>query len=189
MHSCPAHFDLGTDLALRLKVLTGKPHHLETFDYLGPHRYFLTFCTYQRHRAFEIPNRVVLVRTQFGRAAEEQHFALLAYCFMPDHVHLLVEGLAEDADGLRFVKAAKQYSGFYYQRSFAMRLWQRYSFERVLRGVESAEAVAKYIFENPIRAGLVTRVEDYPFLGSDVYETAAILEAIQLRSGWHARND
>ena len=35
--------------------------------------------------------------------------------------------------------------------------------------------VVLYIFENPIRAGLTWRVEDYPFLGSEVYTVADIL--------------
>jgi len=166
-------------------MLTGKPPHLKAFDYLGLHRYFLTFCTFERHRGFEAADGVALVRTQFRRTALEQHFALLAYCFMPDHVHFLIEGLAEDSDGLRFIKTAKQYSGFYYQKSFGVKLWQRYGFERVLRDDQDTLSVARYILENPIRAGLVKKVEDYPFLGSDVYSTAAILEAIQLNRGWY----
>ena len=166
-------------------MLTGKPRHLKTFDYRGLHRYFLTFCTFQRQRAFEASDRVGLVCTQFRRTAAEECFALLAYCFMPDHAHLLVVGSSDDSDGLRFIKTAKQYSGYYYQLSFGERLWQRYGFERVLRDDEDTLSVAKYILENPIRAGLVTKVEDYPFLGSDVYSVEAILEAIQLNGRWY----
>ena len=114
-------------------MLTGKPDHLKTFAYRGLH---LTFCTFQRDLTFEAADRVDLVRTQFRRTAAEQLFALLAYCFMPDHVHLLIEGRSDDSDGLRFIKAAKQYSGFHYRQSFASKLWQRYGFERVLRDDE-----------------------------------------------------
>jgi hypothetical protein len=38
--------------------------------------------------------------------------------------------------------------------------------------------VARYIFENPVRAGLVKNPEDYPFLGSAKYSTREIMEAI-----------
>jgi putative transposase len=118
-------------------VLTGRPEHFTSFDYLGLHRYLLTFCTFERHPAFETLDRVDLVRTQFRRTAVEQRFAILAYCFMPDHVHLLVEGIVDDSDGLRFIKNAKQYSGF------EMKLWQRYGFERVLRDEEDSLAVSR----------------------------------------------
>ena len=166
-------------------MLTGKPLPLTTFNYLGPYRYFLTFCTFQRHRAFESSDRVILVRTQFRRAASEGRFALLAYCFMPDHVHFLIEGLSENSDGQRFIESARHYSAFCYHKQFAATLWQRYGFERVVRDEEGSLSVAKYILENPVRARLVTNVEDYPFLGSDVYSTGTILEAIQLRRGWY----
>ena len=166
-------------------MLTRKPDHLKAFDYRGLHRYFLTFCTFKRHRAFETADHVDLVCTQFRRTAVEELFALLAYCFMPDHVHLLIEGRGDNSDGLRFIKSAKQYSGFYYRQSFGEKLWQRYGFERVLRDGEGTLSVARYIFENPVRAGLVTKVDDYPFLGSDVYPIPAILEAIQFRGGWY----
>jgi hypothetical protein len=62
---------------------------------------------------------------------------------------------------------------------FKERLWQRYGFERVLRQDETTAVAARYILENPIRAGLVTRVQDYPFLGSFVYTLKELLDTIQ----------
>jgi hypothetical protein len=53
-------------------------------------------------------------------------------------------------------------------------------FERVLRNDESMLSVARYILENPVRAGLVARVEDYPFVGSQTHPLSEILEVIQL---------
>ena len=47
--------------------------------------------------------------------------------------------------------------------------------------------VARYVLENPVRAGLVTRVQDYPFLGSDVYTVEQVLEAVQMDDCWHTR--
>ena len=107
---------------------------------------------------------------------------------MPDHVHLLTEGQSEDSDARGFIARAKQLSGFHFQKQFGgERLWQRYGFERTLRADEPTLRVAKYALENPVRAGLVTRVQDYPFLGSDVYTVEQILEAVQMDDGWRAR--
>ena len=78
-------------------VRTDYPRHLPAFDYRGPHRYFLSFCTADRHFAFAEAAAVYLVRGQFLRAADRHLFAVLAYCFMPDHLHLLVEGLLEES--------------------------------------------------------------------------------------------
>jgi putative transposase len=113
-------------------VITGTPEHLKTFDYLGSNRYFLTFCTFERRHIFLTHERADAVCEQFLRAAVDEGFAILAYCFMPDHVHLLVEGQATDSDCRRFIARAKQLSGFHFQKVFGQRLWQRYGFERTL---------------------------------------------------------
>ena len=165
-------------------MITGKPEHLETFDYLGPNRYFLTFCTFERRQIFLTRQHADGVHEQFLRAAVDEGFAVLAYCFMPDHVHLLVEGQATDSDCRRFIARAKQLSGFHFQKVLGQRLWQRYGFERTLRSDESTLAVARYILENPIRAGLAERVHDYPLLGSSAHSLDEILEAVQLNARW-----
>ena len=169
-------------------MITGKPEHLKTFDYLGLYRYFLTFCTHERRRLFENADAVLSARTQIERAALEQRFALIAYCFMPDHVHLLIEGQAEDSDGRCFIARAKRYSGFHNRARFGERLWQWYGFERTLRDDEATVSVARYIFENPLKAGLVERIADYPFLGSNAYTIDQILEAVQLPDDWRRRS-
>ncbi len=98
---------------------------------------------------------------------------------MPDHVHLLVEGEREDSDLKRFIRGAKQYSGFYLSRRRREMLWQRFGHERVLRDEEATRTVARYVIANPVRSGLVTVPEDYEFWGSLVYSREALLEYIR----------
>ena len=160
-------------------MFTGRPERLTSFDYIGFYAYFLTYCTDRRHRAFVHADRVALVRTQILRASTEEGFALVAYCYMPDHVHLLVAGTREDSNCRAFITRSKQLSGFYYQKAFAQRLWQRYLYERVLRADENLLCVARYILENPVRARLCTSVHDYPFTGSDRYSVGEILDALR----------
>ena len=161
-------------------MFTGTPGHLKSFDYVGLHRYSLTFCTNRRAQTFIEPSRVEIVLTQILRAAAAEGFEVIAYCFMPDHLHLLVEGTTTTSNGLRFIARAKQLSGYYYKQKFAEVLWQRYGFERVLRNDEQTLVVARYILENPLRNGIVACVQDYPFVGSTVFKVSEILEAVQL---------
>jgi putative transposase len=163
---------------------TRRPERLKGFDYIGYHRYFLTFCTMNRRRFFTSRRAVVLVLAQIERSAAQEGFAILAYCFMPDHVHLLIEGREQRADCRRFISRAKQFSGFAFRRTYGQSLWQRYGFERTLRKEEATLRVARYILENPLRARLVARVADYPFAGSTVYSLEQILEAVQLDERW-----
>ena len=160
-------------------MFTSRPERLKAFDYLGPHRYFLTFCTDRRHQAFVDRAPVELVHTQILRTSTLTAFAITAYCYMPDHLHLLVEGLENRSDCREFISKAKQYSGFYYARLTSRRLWQRYSYERTLRDEEATEGVVRYILENPIRAGMVQSPEEYPFSGSSRYTISEMSDAVQ----------
>jgi putative transposase len=157
---------------------TKSPGHLKTFDYLGCHRYSLTFCTNGREQHFTAATAVDLARKHILRAATETQFVIIVYCFMPDHLHLLVEGQTESSDGKRFIARAKQYSAFYFKQAYRKALWQRYGYEHVLRDDEVTSVVARYILENPIRAGLVQRVEDYPFVGSERHSLADLIEGV-----------
>lgn len=157
---------------------TNRPERLRRFGYVGYYRYFLTFCTFRRRRLFVDSGNVALARSEILRAAEHTRFAVTAYCFMPDHLHLLVQSQSEAADGRQFIAHAKQYSGFVFARAIGERLWQRYCHERVLRGEDDTLSVARYILENPVRAGLAQSPGEYPFSGCPAHSMSAVLEAL-----------
>jgi putative transposase len=159
-------------------MLPRRPERLNCFDYLGEYSYFLTYCTDYRHEAFVQAVRVDAVRTHILRAASDERFAVAAYCFMPDHLHLLVTGEQPSSDCRRFIALSKQLSGFYYQRAFGRRLWQRYGYEHVLRSEEDVLSVARYIVENPVRARIADSVQHYPFSGSALYSVEEILDSL-----------
>ena len=138
---------------------------LQKFGYVGRQRYFLTFCTHERARVFERDAIVDRVRQQIMRTAGEEGFEISAYVFMPDHLHLLVRGLDGQADLRRFVRRAKQHSGYLVARQAGERLWQPSYYDHVVRDEEGELPFVRYILENPVRAGLVTHPENYPFLG------------------------
>ena len=111
--------------------------------------------------------------------AKAEGFAVIAYCFMPDHLHALVEGITEVADLREFLRIFKQRSSFYSKRATGIELWQRGYFERVLREEEDTFAVARYLLGNPVRSGLVESPGEYPFLGSLTMSVRALLESVQ----------
>jgi REP element-mobilizing transposase RayT len=88
-----------------------------------------------------------------------------------------LKGVADDSDCKRFIKSFKQYAGYYYSQNFHGTLWQRYGFEHVLRDDEATIEVAKYILANPVRAGLAATVEEYPHVGSLVYDLKNLISS------------
>jgi putative transposase len=155
------------------------PPHWAKFSYVGHCQYFLTSVTVGRRPVFTDAEDVDLVLPQILRAATEKHFALITYCFMPDHLHLIVDGENDDADCKAFIKAGKQYSGYYYFQARRAKLWERYGHDRVIRdNVELAKTIG-YVVANPVTAGLVKHPRDYPFLGSTKYTIEELLQWCQ----------
>ncbi len=149
--------------------MNGRRPRLRGFSYVGFHRYFLTFCALRRREVFTDAALVAALLEQISRAAVCCDFAVLAYCFMPDHLHLLVAGTSEHSDRLEFAHAVKQFTGYSYRRLASNGLWQKSYFDRVLRDTDSTEAVARYIFLNPVAAGLCGNAREYPSSGSLVW--------------------
>src|SRR4030095_2919701 len=97
----------GLIIATSLRAMS-RPPRLRRFSYRGCHRYLLTFCTIHRARLFEDAAIVSRALDQIRITARLERFAILAYCFMPDHLHLLVEGLDQHADLRHFAKMSNQ---------------------------------------------------------------------------------
>ena len=81
---------------------------------------------------------------------------------MPDHLHLLLEA-QEGGNLIRFVKTFKQMSAYRHRQTFDQPLWQKGYYDHILRKEEDVCGVAQYIYENPVRAGLVDSLDEYAF--------------------------
>jgi putative transposase len=142
---------------------------LRAFDYEGNYCYFITCCTHQSKPHFKDKNLVNLVLAILKEIAQKEAFTLLSYCFMPDHLHLLLAG--DRTSSLEdFMRDFKQKSSFCFRKTSKGTLWQRSYYDHVLRKEEDIREIALYIFRNPVRKGLVTCIRDYPFLGSEVFD-------------------
>lgn len=137
---------------------------LATFDYTGPYAYSITLNTAARQRVFTSEAVVDDCLKALMEASSKNDFLVYAYCFMPDHVHLLVEG-SEDSSLISFMKRFKQVSGHRYNQEFGRALWHRSYYDHVLRQEEDRRVVAEYIWNNPVQAGLVVSREAYAFSG------------------------
>jgi putative transposase len=155
-----------------------RPHRLDSSSYKGFRPFFLTIGTRARARVFTDPAVVAVVVSQLLRVATDEGFAVIAYCFMPDHVHLVVAGRSATSDLPRFVRLAKQRSGFCFKQAFGRHLWQESFYERVVRRIDDLADVIAYVIDNPVRARLADNPAAYPHWGSQVYEREEILRFV-----------
>ncbi|SRR5581483_7185028 len=84
---------------------------------------------------------------------------------MPDHMHLILTPY-DDWNLSLIMQRLKGTSSHLVNRAAGRRgpLWLGESFDHILRSSESLSKKIEYVRENPVRRGLVTRAEDYPWL-------------------------
>ncbi|AJC46434.1 transposase [Xanthomonas sacchari] len=120
--------------------------------------------TWQRQRLFEDWRCAWAVASCLGHADTWPGAQLLCWVLMPDHWHGLVmlesgavlPTVMRDAKG-RAARAANHARG----RGGAV--WMEGFHDRALRDERQLLPAARYIVANPLRAGLVRRVGDYPY--------------------------
>jgi putative transposase len=135
-------------------------------EYLGRRTYFVTTCMEGRRPIFNDPRRCQMAIDVLRSRSYELRFYVHAYCLMPDHVHLLVEGCEPSCNLLRFVTQSKQTTGYLFRNDLPPRFWQRRFYDYVVRRASECEGIAEYIWMNPVRKGLASTSEQYPFSGS-----------------------
>jgi REP element-mobilizing transposase RayT len=105
----------------------------------------------------------------------EEHYQLLTYCIMPNHVHLLIKPLDKEylehhgktakypvTDTLRLLKGSTaRYCNQVLGRDGAF--WQHESYDHYVRDEEELERIVRYILNNPVKAGLVDDWNKWPF--------------------------
>jgi putative transposase len=86
-----------------------------------------------------------------------------AWVVMPDHVHWLFQ-LGENIDLSTLVKGFKARSAHRVNQRLKRQgqLWQKAFHDHAVREEEDIRQIARYIVANPLRAGLVQHIGDYP---------------------------
>ena len=129
--------------------------------------YHIIACTADRRRVFSDLQSGRQVVRSLRRLENVGASRSLAFVVMPDHVHWLME--------LRAKKSLPACVGT--MKSFAARainarksqcgpIWQKGYMDRAIRREEDLVRVARYIVANPLRAGIVADIGDYPLWDS-----------------------
>jgi REP-associated tyrosine transposase len=171
-------------------VIKDKPRR---FHRVFPHAalYFVTFCTRNRKKIDDLGRVNNAFAAYCTPANEKYHIAVGRYVIMPDYVHLFVRGnpdfaLGRWVGGLKRALAAAVFDKFQATNACDTRattaveaavpaapvqkrsLWQPGFFDHVLRSDESYAQKWKYVRDNPVRADLVERWDQWPHQGEIV---------------------
>jgi len=124
--------------------------------------YFITSATDGRERYFIYPKYAELFIDTFYSYREQNKYQIHCFVAMPEHIHLLITPLGITIErAMQFIKGG--YS-FRVKRELNrnFEIWQPGFTDRRVR-IGEYERFKTYIEENPVKAGLVKRAEDYPY--------------------------
>jgi REP element-mobilizing transposase RayT len=125
--------------------------------------YHVSSATVDRQTYFKDFECGRLVVHAIRREQEAGHAQTLAFVVMPEHFHWLFS-LAGSRGLSVCVNTVKSFSA----RLINLRLgrigqvWQTGFYDRAIRREDDLAGVARYIIANPVRAGIVESVRDYP---------------------------
>jgi len=143
--------------------------HLTRLDRIyvaGEPLYYITCCVLDRRPVLANPVSAEILAAAWREADVVHGWQIGRYVVMPDHVHFFASSLAERAKPLsKFMESWKRWTRRKMaERGIAFR-WQAEFFDHLLRNSESYSAKWDYVRLNPVRAGLVTTPDEWPYQG------------------------
>jgi len=105
---------------------------IKDFNYTGYYAYFVTICTFDKQRYFVDGDLINNIINYMKEESEYIGFKIYAYCFMPDHLHLILIS-DEGASLVKCIKSFKQKTEFYFKKKYGKQLWQKSYFDHVIR--------------------------------------------------------
>ena len=158
------------------KIKRTPPRLAEVFPWHDAPVYFVTICTLNRQPVLAYPYVHEAFRL-YATRGREFGVAVGRYVIMPDHLHVFV-ALGQEMTVGRWVKGLKRYlddalrkaghKPAMLTKSKLSSFWRPGAFDHLLRGTESYEQKWHYVWQNPVRAGLVSSPEDWPYQGEVV---------------------
>jgi REP element-mobilizing transposase RayT len=150
-------------------VIKEKKHRLPTEFYQGEISVAFTLCIKKDVASgFSLsePRIVNSFTDLLASVAIKESCIVPVYCFMPDHQHLIVTGVRSDSDIMKAILRYKQKTGFWMSANIPGMKWQKDFYDHIIRTNKDIATQVRYILENPVRKGLVSSWEEYPFKGS-----------------------
>jgi REP element-mobilizing transposase RayT len=126
--------------------------------------YHLSFCTVDRQPLLTQPEAARIAKAAIEEQAARGHCINHTWVLMPDHVHWLLS--LTEASCLPFVVAACKANSARAMKGIGLvdgSPWQPKYYEHKIRADEDLQQQARYLIANPLRAGLVSRLADYPW--------------------------
>lgn len=144
--------------------------------------YLLTTVTHGRRPLFLATERACVTARLAAEPGTWSSSRCLGWVLMPDHWHGLVE-LGADRTLADTMQRFKGLTAHAINRTCGSQgtVWEKGYHDRALRREEALAPTLHYLVANPIRAGLVGRVLDYPYWNTAYADDRDWLQGLDIR--------
>ena len=124
--------------------------------------FFVTAGTHQRKSLFTSETLSTLLLSLLRADREKRRYAVHEYVFMSDHIHLLLTPAPDVSleKALQFIKGGFSFRAKK-EAAFREEVWQAGYNEHRIKDTNDYAYHCTYIWENPVRAGLVSVASEY----------------------------
>ena len=145
----------------------GKPLRLDEKLYASAGRvYAMTIRAQAGRRPFVLDGLNQETIQLLAAMSENLRCSVFTYCLTPDHLHFLVSPKEHGISVLTFVDRFKgKTTNASWKHGRQGRLWQPRYHDHIVRSGEDLKALAEYMLDNPVRAGLADAPEGWPWSG------------------------
>ncbi len=138
----------------------GRAVRLEGFNYAEDVPIHLTICAEVQVLSFDELPQTICDSVEF--CSQKLRYELFCYCLMPDHLHVLLSPSESSVNVGDWLQRFKSFTTNWFMRHCGKPpLWQLSANDHICRATETVQNVALYIVNNPVRAGLVERWDDW----------------------------
>ena len=133
-------------------------------NYVPGGTYFFTLVTFQRRKHFDTPHKLDLLHSKIRQVQRSKPFDLLAYCLLPDHIHLLIKLPEEDCNFSIRMREIKRLTTLWMKRETLGNvdpIWQDKYWEHTIRDEKDLQTHFDYIHYNPIKHGLTETYDSW----------------------------
>jgi len=125
--------------------------------------YFVTTDAWQRHSVFQVAETAEIVVNRILSCRDRGAYALHEFVLMPDHLHLLLTPAGNNSleKVMQLIKGGSSHE-VHAKRGTSNPIWHSGFHESSIRDANDFRAKQVYIRENPVKARLVEKFEDWP---------------------------
>ena len=141
-------------------------------NYVEGGTFFFTLVTHDRNAIFHDSSSIEVCLSIIKQTQKYHPFELVAFCFIPDHLHVLVtlpDGQKDYSTIIKEIKRKVTKDLRWEHNTPSLIVWQKRFWERTIRDEHDFKIHFDYIHYNPIKHGFVENLDDWKWSSFSYY--------------------